>query len=191
MRSGKSSPAKKIKLRRNELVEQIAAHMLAEGLGETSLRAIAKAISTSDRMLLYYFKDKADLLETVLAAIAQQLASILAAARSDSKPQAYTALFKEMWGAIQTPSVLPYIKLWIELSAAAVRHREPKARAANQIADLFLDWTESRLAPRPGLSRRHQATLLMGTIDGLAMLFAVGKEREANLAAALSSKLEH
>jgi AcrR family transcriptional regulator len=177
-------------LRRAELVDQIAAHMLAEGLGETSLRAIAKAISTSDRMLLYYFKDKADLLETVLAAIAHQLATILEAARSDARPQAYSALFKEMWAAIQQPLVLPYVKLWIELSAAAVRQREPEGAAAAQIADLFLDWTEARLTPKPGISRRHQATLLMATIDGLALLLAVGKGKEANQAAALLAKLE-
>jgi AcrR family transcriptional regulator len=176
-------------LRRAELVAQIAAHMLAEGLGETSLRDIAKAVSTSDRMLLYYFKDKTDLLETVLTDIAQQLASLLDAWRSDEGPQPYVQLFAEMWAAIQRPTALPYVKLWIELSAAAVREREPEGRAASQIADLFLSWTESRLAARPGISRRHQATLLLGTIDGLALLLAVGKGKEANQAAALLSKV--
>jgi AcrR family transcriptional regulator len=176
-------------LRRSELVAQIAAHMLAEGLGETSLRDIAKAISTSDRMLLYYFKDKADLLETVLTEIAQQLATLLDASRTDQGPQPYLQLFTEMWAAIQQPAVLPYVKLWIELSAAAVRQREPEGRAAGQIADLFLAWAESRLAAKTGISRRHQATLLMGTIDGLALLLAVGKGKEANQAAALLSKI--
>ena len=44
--------------KRAALIDKLADHVLADGLLHASLRPLAKAVGTSDRMLLYYFKDK-------------------------------------------------------------------------------------------------------------------------------------
>ena len=47
--------------RRGELLDRMAAHLLAHGLEGANLRPLARAAGTSDRMLLYYFADKEEL----------------------------------------------------------------------------------------------------------------------------------
>ena len=52
----------------------LAVHLLDHGLAQTSLRELARAAAVSDRMLLYYFTDKAE----VLGCAAQRIAADLA-----------------------------------------------------------------------------------------------------------------
>ena len=63
--------------KRSDLIDKLADHILAEGLLNASLRPLAKAVGTSDRMLLYYFKDKDELIEAVLNRIAARITVIL------------------------------------------------------------------------------------------------------------------
>ncbi len=59
--------------RRAALLDMIADHLLAAGLGKSSLRLLAAACRTSDRMLLYYFADKDSLMVAALQAISLRL----------------------------------------------------------------------------------------------------------------------
>ncbi|MCA3750444.1 MAG: TetR family transcriptional regulator, partial [Phenylobacterium sp.] len=47
---------------RQVVTERLAGHLLASGLSRTSVRQLAAAAQVSDRMLLYYFRDKAEAL---------------------------------------------------------------------------------------------------------------------------------
>ena len=59
--------------RRAAILERIADHILANGLSASSLRPLAKAAGTSDRMLLYYFADKAEIITAALGVVMQPL----------------------------------------------------------------------------------------------------------------------
>ena len=63
--------------RRAAALDRIADHMLAHGLADSSLRALAQTAGTSDRMLLYYFAGKDDILVSALGTIATRLGAIL------------------------------------------------------------------------------------------------------------------
>ena len=52
--------------RREELAEAATDYALEHGLIGLSLRPLAAALGTSDRMLLYHFRDKDDLVATIL-----------------------------------------------------------------------------------------------------------------------------
>ena len=52
--------------RRDELAEAATDYALEHGLIGLSLRPLAEALGTSDRMLLYHFEDKDDLVATIL-----------------------------------------------------------------------------------------------------------------------------
>src|ERR1700754_4903448 len=52
--------------RRTELAEAATDHALEHGLIGLSLRPLAAALGTSDRMLLYHFDGKDDLIATVI-----------------------------------------------------------------------------------------------------------------------------
>src|SRR4051794_9315893 len=58
--------------RREQLAEAATDHALRHGLIGLSLRPLAAAIGTSDRMLLYHFRDKDDLVATVLRVASDQ-----------------------------------------------------------------------------------------------------------------------
>ena len=52
--------------RREELAEAATDYAIEHGLIGLSLRPLAVALGTSDRMLLYHFRDKDDLVATIL-----------------------------------------------------------------------------------------------------------------------------
>jgi AcrR family transcriptional regulator len=55
-------------VQRQVVTERLAGHLLATGLARTSVRQMAAAAGVSDRMLLYYFKDKAEVIAAARAA---------------------------------------------------------------------------------------------------------------------------
>lgn len=157
----------------------MADHLLAYGLEGASLRPLAAAAGTSDRMLLYYFADKDELLRETLAHVAARMSGLLEqAGAGDPKP--YAALLAEVAGAIRTPAAQPYMHLWLDLAAAAARGREPHRSVAGGIADGFLAWLAQRLLVADEADREWQAALLLATVDGLALLDAVDRGAAAD-----------
>lgn len=161
--------------RRAAALVRMGEHLLREGLAGASLRALAQAAGTSDRMLLYYFADKDEILAATLEHIAGKLAGLLDAAGSGAVPRAYPALLAECAMAFHRPDFQPFMWLWLELAAAAARGQEPHRAIAGRIADGFLTWSEARLDVADPAERAAQAALLLATVDGLALLQAVGR----------------
>ncbi len=52
--------------KRAEIIAKLAVHFLSSGLDDTGLRRLAEVAGTSDRMLLYYFENKDELVLCVL-----------------------------------------------------------------------------------------------------------------------------
>ena len=165
-------------LRREAVLARIADHLIAEGLAAGSLRQIARAAGTSDRMLLYYFCDKDELMTEALSAVAARLAAMLESASAPERVD-YAILLAQLRTAIATDVLRPFMRLWLELCARAAGGEEPYRRIGAAIADGFIDWAEKRLAG-PAHNRRAQAALLIATIDGLALLDAVGRGQVAD-----------
>lgn len=168
--------------RRSALLDRMADHLLAHGLEGASLRPLAAAAGTSDRMLLYYFADKDDLLGAVLDHVAARMAALLGQAGAGAASRPYPELLREVADAVRAPILRPYMHLWLDLAAAAARGREPHARVAGRIADGFLAWAAERLLVEREADRVPQAALLLATVDGLALLDAVGRGAAAGRA---------
>lgn len=171
---------------RDDLLEKIVEALLRDGLGAASLRPLAKAVGTSDRMLLYYFKDKADLLSAAFGAIAGRLMVELEVALPPGETAPPAALLTRLGAITRGDSVRRAMQLWIELVAAAGRGEEPHRTVASAILDGFLVWIESRLpedflAGRPA-GRRATAAAILACIDGAALLRALGRDEAADLA---------
>jgi AcrR family transcriptional regulator len=169
--------------RRAELLDAIADHLLEHGLPGSGLRALAAAAGTSDRMLLYYFEDKDEILAGALAHLAARLARLLDAAAPPGR-HAPDALLPVLSAALRGPRLSPYMTLWIELAAAAARGRQPHRAAAAGIVGAFLAWAAERLDLPPGPARDAATARLLATVDGIALLAAVGRKDAADSAAA-------
>ncbi|MDP2380149.1 MAG: TetR/AcrR family transcriptional regulator, partial [Pseudohongiella sp.] len=63
--------------KRAEVIDLLTVHFLDTGLSDTGLRRLAEVAGTSDRMLLYYFANKDELLAAVLTHIAGGLSASL------------------------------------------------------------------------------------------------------------------
>jgi len=169
--------------RREAALERMADHLLLHGLAGASLRPLAAAAGTSDRMLLYYFKDKDELLTATLGRVMERLARLLDGAGGRAGPKPFTTLLFEIRAVFRSPALQPYMRLWIELAASAARNEAPYRAIAGQIADGFLAWTASRLQVERETDRTPLAALLLATVDGLALLDAVGRGTMADTAA--------
>jgi AcrR family transcriptional regulator len=167
--------------RRQALLDPLADHLLREGLAGAGLRAMAAAAGTSDRMLLYYFADKDDLLAAVLGHVAERLAAMLEEAVPAAPPRPFAALLEEVWAAMRSPALQGCMRLWLEVAARAGRGEPPYRAIAGDIADHFAAWAAARLDAPPA-ERPAQGALLSAAVDGLALLAAVGRGKLAEAA---------
>ena len=155
---------------RARATERLAAHLLHSGLSATSLRQLAAAAGVSDRMLLYYFTDKAEALAAAMAQIAGAIGTHLAEAIPPApslKPAALIAVAARITTA---PEMKPYMRLWIEVVAASARDEAPFPAIAREIATGFRQWIEARLDPAGLPDPVGTAALILATVDGLALL---------------------
>lgn len=152
---------------RDAATSAIAAHILRNGLPQTSLRQLATAAGISDRMLLYYFSDKNDVMTSALGRIAHDMTLALNAALPDNTPQSASAVFDGVDRVIDTESMRPYMRVGVELAAAAVKGEPPYADIASAVIDGFVDWLSQRIT---GPDSRDKAAMVLAMLDGLAVL---------------------
>src|SRR6187200_3709684 len=94
------------------------------GLIGLTLRPLAAAIGTSDRMLLYHFRDKDDLLATVLTTSNDRsVRGIRALAPS---PDVRRAVL-DLWTTVNSPAQARCQRLYVEAAAIGVLGVEPYA----------------------------------------------------------------
>lgn len=159
--------------RKTGLVGQLADHVLAHGLGGASLRSLAAAAGTSDRMLLYYFPDKAALIAAVLEEVARRMTALLDLQRSDT-PVSAVVLEARLMPLVLDPAVWPYVQLWLEMAALAARGDALSAAVGNGIAEGFVDWLQSQLDIADPELRGSAALQLLIKIEGGVLLKSLG-----------------
>ena len=106
-------------VQRQVVTERLAGHLLASGLSRTSVRQMAAAAGVSDRMLLYYFRDKAEALGEAMGHVAAQLGGRLEAALPAGRRMPPERLLAEAARIATEPEVRPFMALWLEVIAAA------------------------------------------------------------------------
>jgi len=173
----------KPKMSRETLLPQLAAYALSNGFSDASLRPMAKAVGTSDRMLLYHFKSKQNLMDELLA----HLANIYAAALDAAFPQGRTATLRECIDqvilAIRSEPFQPFMRLWWQSVAGGVSGETAWVNSSGRIMGTMLSWLIEHLPE--GLDDPHgTAARMLAVIEGASMLDAVGRRDIADLAIA-------
>jgi AcrR family transcriptional regulator len=145
--------------RRDELVEAATDYALEHGLIGLSLRPLAAAIGTSDRMLLYHFADKDDLVATILRTTVSRSAQSL---RELPAPRDLRSAVIELWRAVTTGPQERCQRLYVEAAALGLFGREPYATT---VRETNTEWVAAVSAhfERAGLTRAaaRQATVLV------------------------------
>ena len=172
---------------RERVVERLSGHLLATGLAQVSLRQLATAAGVSDRMLLYYFDDKAEVLSASLQRIAGQMMVSLERALPDGQVFPVADFVARAAGVAGQADMRGFMRLWVEVIAAAARGEMPFAEISNQIIFGFQAWVESRLDLPEGVDRAGVALAIIALIDGLALIdICVGEQPTARAVRSLA-----
>ena len=109
--------------RRAALLAAATEHVLEHGMGNLSLRPLARALATSPRMLLYHFGSKEQLVTEVLAAARMRQAELTAAWASGQPDQSPAQLLRRFWHW-QIDEHRPFLRLFFEVYALALQDSE-------------------------------------------------------------------
>jgi AcrR family transcriptional regulator len=154
---------------RDALLERAIGHFAAQGIGDTSLRALAEAIGTSHRMLIYHFGSREGLLAAVVDAVEegarQTLARMVEEARTDPDPLDAGLHF---WRLV-TDDALVYGPLFFELSSHAMLGLPHAVELRGRLVTTWLDALASMWRARgvPARRARLQARLDLAVARGL------------------------
>lgn len=159
--------------RKDAMLDKLADFVLEYGLEQASLRPMARSAGTSDRMLIYHFKDKEGLIAATLeriagrltAHLAQQCSPNLVSAEALRGPLLDMALDDEIW---------PYLRLWLQVAARAAQGDAFFTRVGGQIGQGFLDWIAVQLDDPDAVVRQQSAAKLLVEIEGLVLVKSVG-----------------
>lgn len=135
--------------RRAAWTEVATDYVLAHGLIGLSLRPLAAELGTSDRMLLYHFGSKDELVADVLRCSNDRAVAQIAAL--PPSPDLRTAV-GDLWAAVQAEPADRCTRIYVEASALGLFGREPYAsvvRGANTVwtAALVAHLVRSGVAP--------------------------------------------
>jgi AcrR family transcriptional regulator len=156
-------------------MEYVAEH----GVGDLSLRAIAAAIGTSHRMLIYHFGSKEGLLIAVIQAVEQEQRDRLAAFDIDAA-MTPAEITRQMWKHLSNPKLWPNERLFFEMYGQALQGR---AHTAGFLDDIVTAWLEPIAAVRraQGVSAETaeaQARLDLAVTRGLLLDLLATRDRK-------------
>ncbi|SNS55518.1 transcriptional regulator, TetR family [Geodermatophilus pulveris] len=143
-------------------------HVLRHGVATLSLRPLAAALGTSDRMLLSYFGSREQLLAAVLGVVGEQLQARFAAGLP-AHPVSPAALVRELATALRDPAAEAPLRLYVEVGGLAARGHEPHRAVAAAVAGGWLSWLGSRLDV-PDAERADAAAGVLAVVDGLLLV---------------------
>jgi AcrR family transcriptional regulator len=121
--------------RREVLAEAVTDYVLEHGLIGLSLRPLAAALGTSDRMLLYHFEDKSDLVATALRISNDRSVRGIQALSPSSGPR---QAVRDLWAALSTPEQARCQRLYVEAAALGVLGAEPFASVVGEANGVWL-----------------------------------------------------
>ena len=154
--------------RREALADGATDYVLEHGLIGLSLRPLAAALGTSDRMLLYHFSDKDDLVATVMRVSNDRSVRAL---RDLPASAGLRDAVLDLWQVFSTPELSRCQRLYVEACALGVLGTEPYASLMGEANGVWLSaladhLTASGMSPA---SAPRAARLIEATFMGLQL----------------------
>ncbi|MGW7521886.1 TetR/AcrR family transcriptional regulator [Streptomyces sp. NPDC054783] len=159
--------------KRRDLLDRVREYVLRNGLADLSLRPLARALGTSDRMLLYYFGTKERMVAEALALYERRpllrTRDLLETVGPPTDPAGLRRFLEEVWRQFANPDVRASLPLYVEIMSASVLHPD---RYGPVMRDIVTGWTGLLVSVFRdlGMSQdraRTQATVLADASLGL------------------------
>jgi AcrR family transcriptional regulator len=152
-----------------------------EGLTRVTYGRVAKALGISDRVVVYYFPSKEDLLGEVLLAVAARLQATLEPAFSEPADD-HRRLLAAAWPLVATEDADPVFALFFEANGLAAAGQEPYRTIVSGLVDQWIEWTAGFLRGSAAV-RRAEAETAIAVLDGLLLMRLLGGPEAADRAA--------
>jgi AcrR family transcriptional regulator len=152
-----------------------------DGLSQLSFGRVAKRLGISDRIVVYYFPTKDDLVSAVLMSLGVSLQQTLATA-FDTKVTGHRELARRAWPLLARPETDPVFALFFEANGLAASGREPYTTVVTQLVDAWVTWAAG-FVTGPPKRRRSEAEATIALIDGLLLLRQLAGPEAAERAA--------
>lgn len=154
---------------------------LEDGLSQLTFGRLAKRLGISDRIVVYYFPTKSDLIGEVILAMGLRLQGVLAPAFS-SPAANHTELIRVAWPLLATREHDPVFALFFEANGLAAVGREPYVSLVPDLVTAWIDWLADLI---DATDARAQAEAAIAVVDGLLLLRQLEGPGAADRAAAI------
>ncbi|AZV38721.1 TetR family transcriptional regulator [Komagataeibacter xylinus] len=171
------------------LTAEIATIVLHEGLGDMSVRALAARLGTSDRMLLYYFTTREQMILAVLHEISDRLSHLLAGHSTGPRLSPGQFLTRVLALAHEA-DVAPFMQVWTDVIARGARGMQPYDSVARDVVRGWMAWIDSRLTAPPTGAQPGRAAAILSIVEGISLLEAASPGSTAGVSAYLASLLD-
>ncbi|MGY6770062.1 TetR/AcrR family transcriptional regulator [Komagataeibacter sp. NFXK3] len=168
------------------LTAEIATIVLHEGLGDMSVRALAARLGTSDRMLLYYFTTREQMILAVLQEISARLSHLLAGHSTGPRLSPGQFLTRVLALAHEA-DVAPFMKVWTDVIARGARGMQPYDSVAREVVRAWMAWIDSRLTAPPTGAQPGRAAAILSIVEGISLLEAASPGSTTGVAAYLAA----
>jgi len=175
-----SDPAAPPATGRRRLLELVADHVLAHGASELSLSELARAVGSNNRMLLYYFGSKEEVLQQATLVAFERfpiLEGALRRLRTADGPLRDRLL--QVWADIAHPDNRPFLALFFQAFGVALYHPERNAELFQRLGGEWVAEVQHALEAEGMPAERAQvlATQLVTEWRGLQVSLLTGAPR--------------
>jgi AcrR family transcriptional regulator len=167
---------------RNELLAVAMDIALTEGVSAVNFGRVAKKLGISDRMVVYYFPNKTDLINTVVFEIGLQLQTMLESAFGP-EPLEPLELMRRAWPVLSTDAVTPMFDGFFEIIGLASVGKSPYNDLAPLLLNGWIEWLVPRVKSTDPVQQRAIAASVVAQLDGLLMVRRISGANVALLAA--------
>lgn len=165
-----------------DILEAARAVALDSGLTTLTFRSVGERLGISDRMVVYYFQTKRDLVSAVVSSLVADIMEVLEDAFG-AEPLSGAEIQGRAWSAMTSASADRVFALFFEVVGAASAGVEPFDELAVDLLNGWVDWLTPRMEGRTRAQRQRLALAAIARIDGLLLLRHILGPEAANQAA--------
>jgi|SRR5215469_626909 len=161
---------------RERLLDQAVDYVLSQGVGDLTLRPLAKALRTNARMLIYHFGSREGLMREILARLREhEDARVQAWFRANKKRHTLPEFLRWLWQRLSAPEARSAERLTLELYTLALRHPHDYPGV---LEDPIAYW--QKLTEQAGFDSKAniiEATLVLAVTRGLLLDLCATEDR--------------